>query len=976
MASDGSIIIDTRIDTSGFDDQLHNMRGGVNGLSGAFRKLGGIIATTFAVGTLIKFGKEAIELGSDLQEVQNVVDVTFTTMSDKVNEFAQNAADAAGLSETMAKKYVGLYGTMSKQFGFTEAEAYEMSTALTQLAGDVASYYNITQDEAYTKLKAVYSGETEVLKDIGVVMTQSALNSYAMANGLNMTTKEMTEQQKVALRYNFILDQLSAASGDFVRTSDNWANQMRILRLNIDSLKATIGQGLINIFTPVIKVLNTVISRLATAAKYFKAFTELFTGKQTAGGGGSPGEAASELADLQSGYEGVADATEKATKAQKKHLTGLDEIRTFQDSGTTQISGIGSIGLEEMSGTAEDAVSDTVGLIDELQAKYPELIAFAQDSIATLKSIFNNFAIGDFFAAGQDVSTLVVGINEFFAKAIDDVDWEGIGNNIGSYIAGIEWLNILDSVGELIWEGINAAIEIWKGAFDTAPIETAIVTALMGLKIAGITIPASVKIGLTVVAFAPNIAKAIGEKLGIDETIFGDPLEELDWNYVFEKLQEGFTDESGNFSITAGINFTLDVLKANVIGTSELLGLSDSENPIVRLLFSPTEDVLKELDIGGWIEKNIVQPITEKTNSLRDNVSGIWLDVSRWFNKNVVTPIVKFFEGMWTTVSDYFSHLWEDIKSIWDKVSEWFSKNVIEPVIGFFQGFWTRVQQIFEGLWIIIQAIWIIVSEWFNDNVIEPVVEFFQGLWEDVSGFFSQLWTDIKDIWKKVSGWFDENVIQPVTDFFEGVWEDVSGFFIQLWTDIKSVWKSVSGWFEETVINPVKEAWETATESIGEFFESLWEGIKRGVVNAMNAVIGGIESGINWIIDGINNIIGGFNKVVSWAAKIAEVDWGGVDLVAKVSIPRIPMLATGAVIPPNAPFMAMLGDQKHGTNIEAPLDTIKQAVREVIGNTRQGGGQYAFTAQINRRVLFEEFIEEAKLQQSMTGRNPLDLGKT
>ena len=211
--------------------------------SSKLKRIALLIGSAFAVGKLIQFGKESIELGSDLVEVQNVVDVTFTTMSDKVNEFAKNAMTSAGLSETMAKRYVGTFGAMSKSFGFSEAQAYDMSTALTQLTGDVASFYNISQDLAYIKLKSVFTGETETLKDLGVVMTQSALDQYALANGYGKTTSAMTEQEKVALRFAFVQEQLSAASGDFIRTSDSWANQVRVMQLQLQSLKATVGQG-------------------------------------------------------------------------------------------------------------------------------------------------------------------------------------------------------------------------------------------------------------------------------------------------------------------------------------------------------------------------------------------------------------------------------------------------------------------------------------------------------------------------------------------------------------------------------------------------------------------------------------------------------------------------------------------------------------------------------------------------------------
>ena len=861
--SDGTVFINTLIDTKGFGKGMNTMQKQMSGLSSAVTKLGGIIATVFVTGKLAQLGKEAIELGSDLQEVQNVVDVTFTTMSDKVNEFAKGAAEAAGLSETMAKKYMGTFGAMSKSFGFIEEEAFAMSSTLTQMVGDVASFYNLTQDEAYTKLKSVFTGETESLKDLGVVMTQSALDSYAMAKGYSKATKEMSEQEKVALRYSFVMDQLSSASGDFVRTSDGWANQMRILNLNFDSFKANIGQALINIFTPFLKVINQIVAKMAELSSHFVAFSEMLVGKSTSGGGGSPGDA---LAEIEDGYADIADATDEATKAQKKYLTGLDEIRTFQtpqgtDSGVS--GGIGAINSNEVEEVNEN-IEKTESLIDRMINKISDLIKNE-----------------DWEGLGSYISDGIIKSLDFLSDKIGEYDWEGLGNDIGEFIKGIKWLDVLDSVGELIWEGINAALETWKGAFDTAPIETAIVTALAGMKLAGVTLPVSFKIALATVAFAPNIAKAIGEKLGIDETIFGDSLEELDWNYFFEKLQEGFTDASGKFSITAGIKFVLEVLEANVIGTADLLGLSDSENPLVRFLFSPTEELLRELPVGKWLEKNIVKPITEKTDGL-----------------------------------------WENISNTWNTVSEWFSTNVIEPVVGFFVGFGERIGQIFDGLWIIVQAVWKVASTWFNYNVVTPIVGFFEPIITKIGGFFSQLWEDIKEVWNNVSEWFSTYVVEPIQ----------------------------------------------------EVFSTLWSGIKETFASTINAIISGIESAINFIINGINGIVGGFNKIVSWAAMIAETDWGGVDLIPNVTIPRvnIPMLASGAVIPPNAPFLAMLGDQKHGTNIEAPLDTIKQAVREVVGNGGSNGVLHN-VIQINRRTLLDEMIDEAKLRQSTTGRNIFDL---
>jgi len=320
-------------------------------LNRTIKRVGYTLAAAFSIGSLFNFAKETTQLGSDLQEVQNVVDVTFTSMSDKVDEFAKKAAVTAGLSETMAKQYIGTFGAMSKSFGFTEKDAYDMSTALTQLSGDVASFYNISQDLAYTKLKSVFTGETETLKDLGIVMTQAALDQYALSNGFGKTTKQMTEQEKVALRYQFVMQQLSGAYGDFIRTADGWANQVRVLKLQFDSLKATIGQGLINVLTPVIHAINLLLSKLAALANSFKSFTELLIGKKSSSSSGSKTsyggvsdiendyDAASESAEkFADSTQHVADTTKKAKKEAEKYLSPLDEINKYQ----TEISGINS----------------------------------------------------------------------------------------------------------------------------------------------------------------------------------------------------------------------------------------------------------------------------------------------------------------------------------------------------------------------------------------------------------------------------------------------------------------------------------------------------------------------------------------------------------------------------------------------------------------------------------------------------------
>ena len=155
MAADatsvGQIGLDLVVNSNSFQRQ-------VAGITGLAKKAGAALAGAFAVKKIVDFGKKCLELGSDLAEVQNVVDVTFPHMTSQVDQFAKSAAMSFGLSETMAKKYTGTFGAMAKAFGFSEQAAYDMSATLTGLTGDVASFYNLSQDEAYTKVNSVFTG--------------------------------------------------------------------------------------------------------------------------------------------------------------------------------------------------------------------------------------------------------------------------------------------------------------------------------------------------------------------------------------------------------------------------------------------------------------------------------------------------------------------------------------------------------------------------------------------------------------------------------------------------------------------------------------------------------------------------------------------------------------------------------------------------------------------------------------------------
>lgn len=479
--SDGTIYIDTSIDTQGFDKDVRKINKSAEGLTKTFGKLGLAIGSIFAAKEIIDFGKSALELGSDLQEVQNVVDVTFTTMSDKVDEFAKSAAKSAGLSETMAKKFTGTFGSMAKALGFAEDEAYTMSTSLAQLVGDVASFYNLSQEEAFTKLKAVFSGETEGLKDLGVVMTQSSLDAFAMAKGFGVVSSKMTEQQRTALRYQFVMERLAGASGDYVRTLDGWANQTRTLQLNIDALKATIGQGLINLFTPVLQVLNAVIERLAVLAERFKQFTEDIMGikatKTTEKARNEVEKLGENYQDATAGLKKYETATKKASAETKKSLSPLDNLNNITSDVAGNFSDMSDslIGVGGINGATEakEEFVETEDVLSRIQKKF--------------KQIFNDLKKTDFSKYGVKLSDFLVLSLDTIIEKIENVDWGLIGEKVGEFIGGIDWVEIIKKAFELKFNIWKAIAEVWFGAFDAAPVETAIITALGALKFTGLS---------------------------------------------------------------------------------------------------------------------------------------------------------------------------------------------------------------------------------------------------------------------------------------------------------------------------------------------------------------------------------------------------------------------------------------------------------------------------------------------------------
>ncbi len=208
---------------------------------------------------IVNAGKAAFQMASDFEENVNKVDVAFKDNAATVMAWSETALESFGLSQNSALEAASLFGDMGTAMGLSTGEAANMSTSLTGLAGDLASFKNVGIDQAQTALKGIFTGEGEALKNLGVVMQDSTLEAFALAQGTETAYDEMTQAQKVALRYAFVMDATKNAQGDFANTSDGAANSSRTLTETLKELGVSFGQVLLPVITPIIQKITELV---------------------------------------------------------------------------------------------------------------------------------------------------------------------------------------------------------------------------------------------------------------------------------------------------------------------------------------------------------------------------------------------------------------------------------------------------------------------------------------------------------------------------------------------------------------------------------------------------------------------------------------------------------------------------------------------------------------------------------------------
>ena len=380
-------------------------------------------------------------------------------MADEAYKFASTAKEQFGLSELAAKQYSGTMMAMMKSSGVAQDAASKMSISLAGLAGDIASFYNIDTDTAFQKIRSGISGEIEPLRQLGINLSVANMEAYALSRGITTSYNAMSQAEKVALRYNYLMSVTGDVQGDFVRTSGTWANQVRLLTLNFQSLSAVIGQGLIAGILPAIQALNALMSKLMQAANVFRNFMYVLMGKKLKGSQSGVSDIVSNLGGIETAGDdassGLDDATSSAKKL-KKALSVLPFDQLNQLADNSDNSGTASKSLGSGLGDLADSFAGIQDSLDEvLTVDETPINKWA----AKIRKAFIN---KDWKGLGFTIADM---INVGMQKIYEVINWNNVGPKItefvnafttafNSMVSGIDF----DLMGRLLGAGINTAV--------------------------------------------------------------------------------------------------------------------------------------------------------------------------------------------------------------------------------------------------------------------------------------------------------------------------------------------------------------------------------------------------------------------------------------------------------------------------------------------------------------------------------------
>jgi hypothetical protein len=807
----GQIALELGIDSSQIVNQLTGASNkAAKQATSIFSGMGKKIAAGLSIAAFTKFTKDCLEVGSNITEVQNVVDTAFKGLSGSADEWASNAMTNFGLSELSAKKYMGVFGQMNDAMGITGKTALDMAENVTGLTGDVASFYNLGTNEAYTKLKSIWTGETETLKDLGVVMTQTNLDQYALNNGFGKTTAKMTEQEKVMLRYQYVTSALSNATGDFVKTQDSWANQTRILTLRFEQLKASFGKGFIALLTPILRGLNSALAGLQKVADGFATFTQMLTGADISSSAATIsglGDIASDTADNVSG---IGDAASSTAKQIEKSLAGFDQIEKLSeptDSSSSSGGGTSSGGLGIDTGVTAES-TNVSSAISDMSSK-------VKKALEPLKSIsFDNLI--------TSLDNLKESAQPLTEKLFSGLEWAWTNIFVPLATWTIEdalpaFLDVLSAGLDVLNSALDALKPLWDWAWDNFLEPVAEWTGGM-----------IVDILKDLAAALEGISTWISNNQGPFDAIVVTILAfAAAWKAV--ELAEFITNAGGVIGIIKSLTTTLYACTiAKVADKAETLAICALYAKDFIVGIGQTIAKLAS-SAAAWVADTAAK--VANTAATAAHTAATWLataattafGVAMSILTSPITLVIAALAALglgiyelvkhWDTVKEAAGICWDWIVDKWQSAGEWFS------------GIWESITSAFSKF-----------DDWLQNIFNMDFSKSFGSLGDIMNAYVA----NVKNIFGDIKNIFG-GLIDFITGIFSGDWE---------------------------------KAWNGIIDTFSGIFSLLADVAKAPlnlVIGFINGLITGVQSGINAIVRSVNKLS---FKVPNWVPGIGGEDFG------------------------------------------------------------------------------------------------------
>lgn len=903
---------------SGFTTILKGIK---TGLTSIAETISGVFGS-MSFGDLLK---EASALSSELAEVQNRVDVVFGDSADIINKFAENAIDKLGMTTTAAKDFASSFGAALKSTGQSTENIKNMSLALTELSADAASFFDKSQEWAKEKLfSGVISGQIRPMRELGVEMTKASLDAYTTAKGYSTLYSKMDATSKQAVRFEYVMEKLNYVHGDYQRTINSTANQIRLLKNQLKELGTVVGAIINTVIAPVIRAMNTLVNAITRVAK---AVASLLNIDWRVGiGAGSDytsnladlyGDTADEADDLAEAQDNVAKSTKKAAKEAKNALAPFHKLNVLQNKQQTD--------LEDLSST-----NTPLGNLGKLGGAYANIGKDVGTGIESLKDLMNKFEkwlTNKIQEWNKWLKAAPQKIKDFFNKLQKYIKWGA--DMVNKFIKEIDWVNFGRTIRETL-AGVGKSLYTWFKERDFKDSGRAFGDFMKGLLETpdafvqwGKAIGAAIQDAFDwIVGAAQNIPwKNLGYDLWAG---LRAALAEIEPKTIYEAIKStlsgvgtAFIEFFNNLSRDETTKKKIaDIILSLINGVADYIGSSDFEK-LVGQIVDYLDDLLGRLNEG--LEKN------GTASKIAQGVATVFAEGMRLITGD---NFLTFVATIWGTLANTIK---QSVSKIREKGTD---KKIRDALVGIFESAWSMAEDliffifdvdswdgVFDKVLGKIEEFWGLLKEAVlkhfgvknTDELGTKVSESLEKMWDSVVKHFDKnangsIWDELADkIWTLAKEAIDNVFLNKEIPFairiglaeqlpLSGLTKTILEAYMtihELWERLKQDFEFI-GWFCTTAVpealttlatfiwEKLKGINDTVQEfnaNIPEKIAEVWENIKVAATEKWEEIKVAVGEKINELKEDIGlkieDIKGVWSSIVEWFdAEIIQQLWG------------------------------------------------------------------------------------------------------